>query len=131
VTERHYFTPMQLLLNPDYSCVDPLSDINGTMIDAGGLPISETTRKALRAWAKRWDELATRDLHAEWIAEGAMSGSSKPVPAEVWGEHEREGRALWVALQQELGPDWRVGWPTGAGIRNIQWTPDGPAEQLP
>jgi hypothetical protein len=59
-----------------------------------------------------------------------MSGSSKPVPAEVWGEHEREGRALWVALQQELGSDWRVGWPTGAGIRNIQWTPDGPAEQL-
>jgi hypothetical protein len=50
MSKQYYFKPMQLLFNPDYSCDSPLSDIKGAMIGLEGLPISETTRQALRTW---------------------------------------------------------------------------------
>ena len=60
------------------------------------------------------------------------TGSTQPVSAAAWEEHERDGRVLWATVQQELGPDWQVGWPSFPdGARHVQWTPNGPVEPLP
>jgi len=72
-------------------------------------------------------------LHAEWFEDGMMTGSTQRVPNEMWEENDRERRALWVKLQEELGPRWQVGWSKHFedGVLNVQWTPDGPLEPMP
>jgi hypothetical protein len=123
----------QIVLDPDYggAAVFALSGRGGEVLDR--LPISAETREAIREWAKRWDVLASQDLHAETIEDGMMTGSTRRVPEEIWEENDRERRAFWVTLQTELGPDWRVGWSKHFedGVLNVRWTPDGPLEPLP
>jgi hypothetical protein len=71
-------------------------------------------------------------MDAEAIEAGMQAGSTKPVAVEIWDAHYRDGSVLWSTLQEELGPDWQVGWLSFPdGIRHVQWTPDGPVEPLP
>ena len=122
---------MQLLLSCDHLAY-PLWNVNDYNIGVEDVPISEPTRRALRQWARRWDRLAAQDMDAEAIEAGMRSGSTQPVSAAAWEEHERDGRVLWATVQQELGPDWQVGWPSFAdGARHVQWTPNGPVQPLP
>jgi hypothetical protein len=124
--------PRQIVLDPDYggAAVFDLSS-GGEVLDL--LPISAETRKAIREWAKRWDVLAWQDLRAEWVEAGRTAGSTQRVSDEAWEENDRERRALWGALHQELGPGWQVGWSKHyeGDVLNVQWTPDGPLEPLP
>jgi hypothetical protein len=124
--------PRQIVLDPDYGGA-AVFDINrgGEVLNV--LPISAKTREEIRDWAKRWDVLAWQDLHAEWFEDGMMTGSTQRVPNEMWEENDRERRALWVKLQEELGPRWQVGWSKHFedGVLNVQWTPDGPLEPMP
>ncbi len=124
--------PRQIVLEPDYGGA-AVFDLRGGGEVLNVLPISAKTREALRDWAKRWDVLATRELNAEAVEAGMMTGSTERVPDEMWEENNRERRALWVALREELGPDWRVGWwrKYEGGVLYVQWTPDGPVEPLP
>jgi len=122
----------QIVLDPDYggAAVFALSGRGGEVLDV--LPISAETRETIREWAERWDVLASQDLHAEWIEDGMMTGSTQRVPEETWEENDLERRTLWVALQEELGPGWQVGWSKHFedGVQYVQWTPDGPLEPL-
>ena len=108
---------------PDYDA-DPLWDTaTEAMVSVDDLPIAEKTKKRVRGWGRRWDELATQDLHAE------PGDTDQVVPEQVWAEHEREGRAAWRELQEELGEEWRVGWVSFPdGRRHVQWEPDGSVE---
>ncbi|MCW3025658.1 MAG: hypothetical protein JWM29_1090 [Solirubrobacterales bacterium] len=122
---------MRLFFDADFRA-DPLWDIRGNMVGVEQLPISESTRQALRDWARRWDRLAEQDMDAEDIEAGMKIGTSEPVPKEAWNEHEAEGRALWTDLQNELGPDWQVGWLSFPdGVRHVQWTEGALVEPLP
>ena len=125
-------SPRQIVLDPDYGG-GAVFGLRGGGEVLGVLPISAETREALRDWAKRWDVLASQDLRAESIEAGMTTGSTQRVTNEVWEENHRERRALWVALQQELGPGWQVGWWTSYedGVRNVKWTPEGPVESVP
>jgi hypothetical protein len=125
-------SPRQIVLDPDYggAAVFALRG-GGEVLDL--LPISAETREATREWAERWDVLAWQDLEAKWVEDGMKTESTPRVPDELWEENDRERRALWVTLQQELGPGWQVGWSKHyeGGVLNVQWTPDGPLEPLP
>jgi hypothetical protein len=91
----------------DYDA-DPLWDAtSGVMVSLDDLPLSHETRTTVRLGPamgrvgqpgpgrglRRYTELAHR-----------------AVPAELWGEHERDGSATWRVLRRELGASWRVGW---------------------
>jgi len=120
-------TAGDLLLMPDYSA-DPVWDaMTGDMVSLDSLPVSAKTKKLLRAWATRWDELATQDLEAD---HGYTPGlAQQVVPREAWAEHRREGRLVWRELQHDLGDAWRLGWVSSlGGRRHVQWEPDGPVE---
>src|ERR1035441_6957810 len=105
--------PRRIVLEPDYAgaAVFDLDRPFGEVLDQ--LPISAKTREAIRDWAKRWDVLAMQDLDADAIEAGMRTGSTQRVPDEIWEENTRERCALWVALQEELGSDWQVGWEIG------------------
>ena len=117
----------KLLFMPDYDA-DPLWDTaTEAMVSVDDLPITEATKKRVRAWGRRWDELATQDLSADYGDTPELA--HKVVPAEVWAEHEREGLAAWRELQRDLGDEWRVGWVSFPdGRRHVQWEVDGPVE---
>lgn len=132
--------PKELVIAPDYRSEDRIYDLKGTGWPIDALPVSDGTRENLRAWQKRWDELAWHDLGAEADLHALETGSpvdtpdgkpATPVPADVWARHDRDGRAIWAEMLGELGPDWKVGWrvPNIAGYW-VQWAPGAAAEQL-
>jgi len=121
--------PMRLLIDPDFGADDCLWDMRGTGIDIDSVPMSVPARETLRAWQKQWDVLAMQDLEAEAIADGMASGSTEPVSASEWKEHERQGHAIWLEIHQGLDPQWQVGWLHLVGdVRRVQWSPGGPIE---
>lgn len=121
------FVSRDLLFMPDYEA-DPLWDAaTEGMVSLDKLPVTDGTKQRVRAWAVRWDELATQDMYADYGHTPELA--DKAVPAEVWSEHEREGLAVWRDLKRELGDEWRVGWVSFPdGRRHVQWEPDGPVE---
>ena len=121
------FLSRQLFFMPDYDA-DPLWDAaTEAMVSLDDLPVTAKTKQRVRAWALRWDELATQDLEADYGDTPELA--HKAVPPETWAEHEREGRAAWLELQQDLGDTWRVGWVSfPGGRRHVQWEADGPVE---
>lgn len=128
------------IIAPDYSADDMVWDVRGNGIAIERLPISEETREVLRSWQRRWDELASHDMAAEdvryalqqgWPLETLDGKPREPTPYEVWAAHERQGQEIWGALRDELGSDWKVGWPaTGGDGYWVRWFPEGPAERL-
>ena len=116
-----------LLLMNDYDA-DPLWHApSGVMANLDDLPLSDETRTRARAWARRWDELASQDLEANYGDTPELA--HKTVPPEVWAEHEQEGNRVWSLLRPELGEGWRVGMVSFPdGRRHVQWEPDGPLE---
>ena len=112
---------------PDYYA-DPVWDVEtDAMVSLDDLPISDETKNVVRAWARRWDELALQDLDADYGDTPELAHLA--VSADVWAEHETDGLAAWHRLRQELGDRWRLGrvsWPDGR--RHVQWEPDGPLE---
>lgn len=111
----------RVLVMPDYDA-DPVWDAEAqTMEDLDALPVSDASRVALRAWARRWEAVAHRDL-----------GQPGEPGAEEWEALEAEGRAAWLALREDLGQGWEAGWVSFRGEeRYVQWSPEAPAEPFP
>jgi hypothetical protein len=57
-------------------------------------------------------------------------GPAAPTQPSEWAALEDEGRALWRALQRELGEEWEAGWVSFAQRPVVQWRPDTTAEPL-
>jgi hypothetical protein len=91
---------MQIRLHIDYE-TDPIwvSDATGLEnIDPGQLPIPGALVEQIRAWAVRYLATYNRD-------DPASSGFSS---IEEKCDFDQEGRRLWSALREELGPNWVV-----------------------
>lgn len=83
---------------PDYQC-HPLWDVDEPdNIDPATLPLGDETRRALDAWAARYDRTLNED---DPLASGFASSEDELA-------FEADGRRLWQQVQQELGPDYRV-----------------------
>jgi hypothetical protein len=91
--------PRRILLFCDYY-VDPIWTYRkrrGLPLDA--LPLSDTTKDALKGWAARYDEL-NDPAATTWL---------DPIDEDaIDQDFEREGRRLWRTVQEELGPTWKV-----------------------
>ena len=109
----------RLLFMADYSA-DPLWDLESeAMVALERLPLTEATRASVRAWASRWEAIASSEF--DLVA--------AEVPKEACATLERDGRAVWQQVRRELGDDWQVGWVTFPnGRRHVQWHPKGPTE---
>jgi hypothetical protein len=92
--------------------------VGGPCVDPYDYPLSEETRQALEIWARWYDRLG----------EG--------VPEEGWPDDEaeafeREGRRLWRAVAEELGPDYRVGYFSETLQRHLWDAAELPDEDAP
>ena len=86
----------RVLLMCDY-LADPLWTAGGgAMLSVDSFPLSSQTKAALRAWADSYNALMDHDY--AW-----------PSPA-YRDAFEKEGRRLWAVVQDELGPDYDVGY---------------------
>ncbi len=91
---------MQIRLHAEYEC-HPLwaPESDGLRnFDPQELPISATLVARIRAWAARYE--ATYDR-----ADPVSSGFSSPAEEE---DFDRDGRELWHALREALGPTHQV-----------------------
>ena len=106
----------------DYGA-DPVWDLDSeAMVALEGLPLTVATRASVRAWAARWEVIASSEFDP--------AGAEVPEGALV--ALERDGRAVWQQVQRELSDDWQVGWVSFSdGRRYVQWQPEGPAEPCP
>lgn len=90
--------PRRILLFCDYYA-DPIWTYRKRRgLPLAALPLSDTTKDALKRWAARYDELndPTRpDCDGDDTADG---------------DFDREGRRLCRIVQKELGPTWKVGY---------------------
>jgi hypothetical protein len=123
----------RLLFFPDYGA-DPVWDAQGKqgMIRLDGLPVREETRRDVREWAKRWEQMAEQEVAAEDFSAGLTKTPVEPVQRHEWDALERDGRGVWIRLCEDLGDEWTVGWAsfTDTG-RQVEWSPGAPPEPLP
>ncbi len=88
-----------ILLMCDYSA-DPVwwgSD-GSVMAELSELPLRKQTKVELRAWAERFEEGENAPWAHKWPSDEARI------------EFDHEGRRLWAVVQEDLGPDWVVGY---------------------
>ena len=99
--------PREIVLFCDYEA-DPVWHARKprAMIALDSLPLSDPTKAALRAWAASYERLEEHGY--EW-----------PEPAGE-ADHDAEGERLRRIVQEELGPDWKVGLLPESGGR-IRW----------
>lgn len=123
----------RLLFFPDYGA-DPIWDVQGKrgMVSLDGLPVCEEIRRDVREWAKRWEQMAKQEMAAEGSSAGMTDTLAEPVQRHEWDALERDGRAVWIRLCEDLGDEWTVGWAsfTDTG-RQVEWSPGAPPEPLP
>lgn len=67
-------------------------------IDPNELPLTSDLKAALQNWAAAYDATLNQDYPPD-------SGFASPAEEEAF---ELESRRLWRALQEELGPDYKV-----------------------
>lgn len=85
----------RLLIMADYGA-EPVWSANGRVAERlDDVPLSAATKRALREWASRYDELPSAGLR--WSADDEA-------------DFERTGRELWIRVSAELGSGWRVGY---------------------
>jgi hypothetical protein len=80
------------------------------MVSLDDLPVSDETRVEARAWSRRWEQLAWDERAAEASVAGMKSDPAEPVSDEAWASLERDGRAVWQRLQDDLGSEWLLEW---------------------
>jgi hypothetical protein len=112
--------PKALLFMPDYDA-DPIWSLDDeAMVPLEHLPLSDGARDDARAWARRWE--------AHTWATMEDDDDDTPEPRQL----ERDGRAVWERLREELAPAHRLGYATfEEDMRHVQWTPGGPVEPCP
>jgi hypothetical protein len=123
----------RLLFFPDYGA-DPLWEAHGWggMVSLDGLPVREGTRRDVREWARRWEQMATQEMAADASAAGMVETRAEPVSPQEWDDLERDGRAVWLRLRDDLGDEWVVGWVGFAETgRQVEWSPGAAPEPLP
>jgi hypothetical protein len=106
------------------------------MVRLAELPISEDTRDATRAWARRWEELAWQWMDDYDVQSASRPGRAEAVPTSAWFDVEQEQEQLCQRLREELGPPWRVALvsfdddsPPDERMR-VQWERGGPVTPL-
>jgi hypothetical protein len=123
----------RLLFFPDYGA-DPVWDAHGmgAMISLDGLPVREQTRREVREWARRWEQMAKRQMAADDFAAGMAKAPAESVSQQEWDALERDGRAVWLRLRDDLGDEWVVGWASFPDTgRQVEWSPGASPEPLP
>jgi hypothetical protein len=88
-----------LKLMPDYHCF-PIWKAEGDFgnVDPDELPVADGLKAAFRDWAATYD----RTLNQEYPPDSAFASAAEREAFET------EGRRLWRALQEQLGPDYKV-----------------------
>jgi hypothetical protein len=86
-------------LMADYHCF-PLWKAGGEVgnVNPDDLPLTGDLKTALRNWSASYD----RTLNQEYPPDSAFASPAEEEAFEV------EGRRLWRALQEQLGPDYKV-----------------------
>ena len=107
-----------------------ITDATGTVVDE--LPLSAGTRRNVRVWAARWEALTCQQMDADAVKDGMVDGPGTSVAPSQWDELDRDGRALWIALQQELPNDYELGWATFPDSgRHAQWDANAAPQPCP
>jgi hypothetical protein len=105
--------PSRLRFSPDYGA-DPIwrADQPGFMVRLDSLPIRPDTREACREWARRWEDLARRQMDAQAAQDGVMlEPREAEFPSEEeWRAAESEGRQIYEQLRDDLGDGWSLEW---------------------
>lgn len=105
--------PSRLRFSPDYGA-DPIwrADEPGFMVRLDSLPIRPETREACREWARRWEDLAWRQMDAQDAQAGVMlEPREAELPSEEeWRAAESEGRQIYEQLRDDLGDGWNLEW---------------------
>jgi hypothetical protein len=125
-------TVHRLLFFPDY-LADPVWEADGGgMVSLDDLPVGTDVRASVRAWSKRWEQLAKRDMAVEDSAAGTGSEVVERVSQAEWEVLERGGRQAWQQLQAELGDGFLVGWAHfDGGEPQVEWIPGAVRERRP
>jgi hypothetical protein len=101
------------------------------MVNLDAIPVRQETRRAVREWARRWEHTANRQMSAEDSEAGVTRAAAEPVPQHEWDALERDGRAVWIRLCDDLGDEWTVGWTTSTDAGDqVEWSPGAPPEPL-
>lgn len=79
--------------------------------------LSSGLRQELQAWSDEWTD-------AMWGDEGPDADDWRPPLDELLSAWEQRGRQLWMAVQQELGPDYQVGYVSEV-TGETEWTQTG------
>lgn len=87
-------------LAPEYECYPLWSWVRDGLsnFDPGELPIPEALAEEIRAWAARYEATYDRSYPPD-------SDFSSPAEKEAF---DQEGRRLWKALREALGPEYEV-----------------------
>lgn len=90
----------KLKLMADYQCFPVWRDDEGQVgnVDPRTLPISESLKTRLLVWAKTFDSTLNED---DPLSSGFSSDQAE-------SEFKKDGKALGVQLQDELGPAYFV-----------------------
>jgi len=80
------------------------------MVSLDDLPVSDAARSEARRWNRRWEQLALKQQDADAFVDGMNSRQVEPVTDEEWASLERDGRAVWQRLRDELGSNWSLEW---------------------
>jgi hypothetical protein len=94
------------------SRTSPLWDDRGRLLGLDYLPISDSLRLDLAAWASRSEE-AVAIAFDSWVANmrpGDGSDSLTEGPYEFDPQVRADGLALFSRLKDELGPGYHVEW---------------------
>jgi hypothetical protein len=102
-------SPGRLRFFGDYEADGPIWGDAGH-VNLNALPISDEARAQARAWARRWDELSTAQMQAQAFMDGMSTTYEEPVADEQWASLQRDGRAIYRRLQEELGEEWVLEW---------------------
>jgi hypothetical protein len=94
---------------PDYFA-DPVWEAGGGMVSLDDLPVSDEARSEARRWNRRWEQLAFKQQDADAFIHGMSNRRVEPVGNEEWAALERDGRAAWQRLCDELDSEWWLEW---------------------
>jgi hypothetical protein len=123
--------PQPLLFYPDYGA-DPLwADRGSATVSLALLPLTEQTKRAVRAWTSEWHRLALQDLEAD--SEAVLTEpQAQPSSAHEWRACTDRMTDLIALLRRELQPPWMISQTRWDGRqRLVQWESGTPWQPAP